>query len=141
MTANGRNNGNRPPAGGRPKGSRNKTTVTLKEAMLTAAALTGEPKPVYNSKGKLIGWKATGTGELVGYLQWLALYHPPTFGHMLGKIFPLQIKASVDYNVELTDARDRLQHKLEDLSRRLRGPVIEHNENEPRIVARERLSN
>lgn len=71
----GEKNGPKP---GRPKGSQNKTTALLKEAILKAAELAGE-----DGKGK---------GKTVGYLKKLAKEHPPAFSQLLGKVLPLQIE-------------------------------------------------
>jgi len=69
----------RPPnAGkGKPKGAVNKTTATLKEAILLAAAQTGK-----DGKG--------GEG-LVGYLKRVAEEDVKAFSGLLGKVLPLQV--------------------------------------------------
>lgn len=73
---------------GRKKGSRNKTTTVLKEAILQAAELVGE-----DGKGK---------GKTVGYLQKLATDHPPAFAQLLGKVLPLQVTGPEDGPLEIT---------------------------------------
>lgn len=62
---------------GRAKGTPNKTTAALKEAVIRAAELTG-------SDGK-------GKGKLTGYCQFLAVSEPKAFAMLLGKVLPLQI--------------------------------------------------
>lgn len=67
------------PAGrgpGRPKGSKNKTTRTLKEAILLAAAEVGED--------------GSGEGELVGYLRRVAREDVKAMSALLGRVLPIQ---------------------------------------------------
>lgn len=67
----GQNRGN---AGkGRPKGSPNKTTALLKDAILQAAEQAG------------------GAGGLVAYLQQQAAENPGPFLSLLGKVLPMQV--------------------------------------------------
>jgi hypothetical protein len=67
----GKNRGN---AGkGRPKGSPNKTTALLKDAILEAAQAAG------------------GNGGMVGYLTLQAIENPGPFMALLGKVLPTQI--------------------------------------------------
>lgn len=66
------------PGPGRPKGTPNKTTTQLKEALLEAAALAG------------------GDGGLVGYLTLQATENPPAFMSLLGKVLPLQVAGDKD---------------------------------------------
>ena len=66
--------GNLPGRGpGRPKGSPNKTSALLKDAILMAAQ------------------KAGGKGGLVAYLKTQAIENPVAFLALLGKVLPLQI--------------------------------------------------
>lgn len=67
------------PGPGRPKGSQDKTTRMLKEAILLAAESVGE-----NGKGK---------DGLTGYLRRVALKDVKAFSTLLGKVLPLQIDA------------------------------------------------
>ena len=62
-----------PKLGGRQKGTPNKTTALLKDAILEAATLAG------------------GKGELVGYLTTQATENPTAFMALLGKVLPMQI--------------------------------------------------
>lgn len=69
----------KPPAAGRgrQKGAVNKTTKTLKEAILLAAEESGQDK-----KGK---------GGLVGYLRRVADEDVKAFSSLLGRVLPLQV--------------------------------------------------
>lgn len=69
----------KPPAAGkgRKKGSVNKTTGALKEAILLAAEQSGQ-----DTKGK---------GGLVGYLKRVADEDVKAFSGLLGKVLPLQV--------------------------------------------------
>lgn len=62
-----------PKSPGRPKGSPNKTTALLKDAILKAAATAG------------------GEGGLEGYLASQALQSPGPFLGLLGKVLPLTL--------------------------------------------------
>jgi len=59
--------------GGRQKGTPNKTTALLKDAILKAATLAG------NEQG------------LIGYLQTQAVVNPGPFMALLGKVLPMQL--------------------------------------------------
>lgn len=65
---------------GRPKGSLNKTTATLKEAILKAAEGAGGGPPE----------------GLASYLQAQALANPGPFMGLLGKVLPLQVAGDED---------------------------------------------
>ena len=76
------NNGCRGRAGpGRPKGSVNKVSGILKDAILLAAENAG------NEDG--------GNG-LVSYLEKQAVDHPTAFMTLLGKVLPMQVAAEVE---------------------------------------------
>jgi hypothetical protein len=66
----------KPPAAGkgRPKGSQNKTTTLLKDAILKAADQAG------------------GKDGLVGYLRIQAAENPGPFMSLLGKVLPTQVE-------------------------------------------------
>jgi len=59
-------------SGGRQKGTPNKTTALLKDAILQAAT-------------------NAGNGDLVNYLQIQAIENPGPFMSLLGKVLPMQI--------------------------------------------------
>ena len=65
--------GKRTKRGGRAKGTPNKTTALLKDALLIAAE------------------KAGGKAGMVGYLTTQASDNPAAFMSLLGKVLPLQI--------------------------------------------------
>ncbi len=73
-----------PKTGGRKKGTPNKFTTLLKEAVLKAAE------------------KAGGKAGLVGYLKEQALKNPGPFMGLLGKVLPLQIGNDGDKPLEIT---------------------------------------
>lgn len=62
---------------GRAKGTPNRTTAILKDAILNAAELEGE-----DGKGK---------GKLTGYLRRVAREDVKAFSGLLGKVLPLQV--------------------------------------------------
>lgn len=63
--------------GGRTKGTPNKTTALLKEAILGAATKTGSD--------------GNGDGGLMGYCSFLAKKEPKAFAQLLGKVLPMQL--------------------------------------------------
>lgn len=67
-----------PKTGGRQKGTPNKTTALLKDAILQAAQDAG------------------GDGGLVGYLTLQATENPGPFMSLLGKVLPMQITGPGD---------------------------------------------
>jgi hypothetical protein len=69
--------GSRPKTGGRVKGTPNKTTALLKDAILKAADAVGEDMQ--------------GKGKLVGYCKYLARTEPKAFAGLLGRVLPLQV--------------------------------------------------
>ena len=81
----------RPPnAGkGRPRGSKNKTTALLKDAILLAAEEAGSD--------------GSGSGGMVGYLTKQAVANPGPFMALLGKVLPVQLASDPD---------EPLQHKV-----------------------------
>lgn len=67
---------------GRKKGTPNKTTALLKEAILKAA--------------ELVGQDGMGKAGLVGYCQSLAVNEPRAFAGLLGKVLPMQVTGEGD---------------------------------------------
>jgi hypothetical protein len=81
MTHSNKEGSEKPNRGrGRPPGTPNKTTATLKEAILLAAETVGKD-------GK-------GDRGLQGYLETLAMLDPKAFSALLGKVLPLQVVGS-----------------------------------------------
>ena len=72
---------------GRQKGSKNRTTALLKEAILEAAELCGED--------------GQGKGETVGYLKSLAINYPPAFAQLLGKVLPLTLQGDPNNPIQV----------------------------------------
>ena len=66
------------PGPGRPKGSLNKTTALLKDAILKAAENAGDKD------------------GMVGYLEKQAIENPGPFMSLLGKVLPMQVEGSGD---------------------------------------------
>lgn len=62
---------------GRPKGSPNKTTAVLKEAIIAAA--------------EVIGRDGKGKDGLTGYCCYLAQDEPKAFATLLGRVLPTQL--------------------------------------------------
>lgn len=67
---------------GRPKGSPNKTTALLKEAIILAA--------------QQVGADGEGTDGLVGYCRYLASTEPKAFSTLLGRVLPMQVTGEGD---------------------------------------------
>lgn len=65
---------------GRPRGSQNKVTVALKQAILDAGELAG------------------GEGGLTGYLRTLAVENSSAYAGLLGKILPAVLAADAESN-------------------------------------------
>lgn len=76
--------GAKPPAAGsgRVKGTPNKTTAMLKDAILRAAEAAGSDKQ--------------GKDGLIGYCTFLATDEPKAFAQLLGKVLPMQISGDPD---------------------------------------------
>lgn len=87
---------------GRPKGSPNKTTALLKDAIIEAAVKAG------NKKG------------LVGYLEQQAKENPTAFLTLLGKVLPLTVQGDpnkpikVEHDIKPADKlKDMVNHVAE----------------------------
>lgn len=68
--------------GGRQKGTPNKTTALLKDAIMKAAEAAGEDME--------------GAGGVVGYCTFLAKSEPKAFAQLLGKVLPMQLTGDDD---------------------------------------------
>lgn len=88
---------------GRPKGSVNRNTVLLRDAVMMAADLAG----------KQLDKKNKDHLGLVRYLKWLAINEPSSFVSLLGRIIPLQIDAKIR-NEMVTNTRSELLQILSD---------------------------
>ena len=83
----GQNTGNR--GKGRPKGSPNKTTAIIKDAIIQAATNAGD-------------------GDMVEYLTQQAKMNPGPFMSLLGKVLPMQIAGDPDNPVKLVHKIERI---------------------------------
>ena len=102
----GKNTGN---AGvGRPKGSPNKTTTMIKEAIIEAASRAG------------------GIGGMVAYLSIQAMENPGPFMALLGKIIPTQVTGADDGPVQFQEvsAAEVLEARLNAITSRTPGPIV-----------------
>lgn len=72
---------------GRPKGSPNKTTAVLKDAIILAADQTGQ-----DGKGK---------DGLTGYLRHIAQTNVAAFSALLGRVLPLQVGGDPENPIEI----------------------------------------
>ena len=87
------------PGPGRKRGVPNKTTSVLKEAILIAAANSGDCIAQQMLEKALEDGNAIeANGGLVGYLEHIALNFPQQFIPLLGKVLPLVVNGSVDHN-------------------------------------------
>jgi hypothetical protein len=73
----------KPKTGGRKKGTPNKTTAALKDAILTAA-------------------EEVNPGGKVAYLKWLAKNNSGAFASLLGKVLPTTLAGDPDNPVNLS---------------------------------------
>jgi hypothetical protein len=80
----------KPEGSGRKRGTPNRMTTTLKEAVIAAAELVGEKK--WNEK---TGEYEPGEGGLVGYMVHLALHNESVFAMLLGRVLPMHFNAEV----------------------------------------------
>jgi hypothetical protein len=128
---------NPPPGKGRPKGSINKATRDLKNGILTAA--------------ENLGRDGHGERGLVGFLEYLGLYHTKAFAHLLGKLLPFNLNATsvstsasavniisvpVDHYLSAEDIakmspRLEIEHELQPEPESVEGPVAIAMEAEP----------
>jgi hypothetical protein len=83
---------------GRAKGTRNKTTIMLKDAILTAATLVGQ-----DGRGK---------DGLVGYLRMLAVKERAVYARLLEKVLPMQLHVE-DKTVPVYTAAEAVQRLRE----------------------------
>ena len=82
---------NKPPKGmGRPKGSPNKTTALLKDAVLEAARMAGNPEDENDPDGLKL------------YLKARAVDTPGPFIALLGKVLPLTLAGDPNAPVSIS---------------------------------------
>jgi len=92
----------------------------LDYAVLEAAEQVGEVKVVEktdkNGRVCRTTYEWNGKDALVGYLRFLAVYHPPTFAGLLGRVMPLHVNVKTNPQVEvsyptLEEARQALRER------------------------------
>jgi hypothetical protein len=76
---------------GRKKGSVNKTTAMLKEAILGAATETGSD--------------GNGKDGLMGYCAFLAKTEPKAFSTLLGRVLPMQVTGEDGGPIKVTQVQ------------------------------------
>ena len=76
-----------PKSGGRQKGSPNKVTGMLKDAVLEAADLAGEDLAENETEAK--------AGK-VTYLRKMAIKYPAAFLSLVGRVLPMQLEGTAD---------------------------------------------
>jgi hypothetical protein len=108
---------------GRPKGSKNKITLGLKEALLVALETVGE-----DGKGK---------NGLTGYLYKVAMTRPDLIMRMLVEVLKLEAKVAAKAEKKRTytkeePAKPPRYETLEDI----RAELVAHIENIDRLIAR-----
>lgn len=89
----------KPKRGGRQKGTPNKTTAVLKEAILLAAEQAGS--------------KLSPDGGLVAYLTEQAETNPGPFMSLLGKVLPLQVTGEGGGAIQVVTRIERVVVKPE----------------------------
>lgn len=86
----------RPPTAGRRRGSINKTTGILKEAVLLAAEREGDVSLQGRKTSAQLHRESDSEtqkrGGLVGYLRYVAREHPQSFVTLLNRVLPLQVQ-------------------------------------------------
>jgi hypothetical protein len=89
-TARFKKGDSKPDGSGRKRGTPNRMTTTLKEAVVAAAELVGQKQ--LNEK---TGEYEPGEGGLVGYMVHLALHNERAFAMLLGRVLPMHINADM----------------------------------------------
>jgi hypothetical protein len=93
--------GKRPLKAGRKRGSVNRKTAILKEAILLAAELEGDQDLRTTARlNNETDEEIAKRGGLVGYLRWQARNHPAPFASLLGRVLPMQVR--VDAHTDVT---------------------------------------
>ena len=103
--------------GGRKAGTPNKTTVTLKDAILAAFHKTGG----------------------VDYLVWLSKEHPSAYATLLGRVLPTEFDASLTAQVNVTiPQEERLAIAAQELFNRAFG-LMGKSRPQPQIIEAEAI--
>lgn len=83
-----------PKSGGRKKGTPNKTTALLKDAVLIAARRAGGSDDDHDDEG------------LISYLAEQAAENPTGFMPLLGKVLPMQVTGKDDEPIKIMITRE-----------------------------------
>jgi hypothetical protein len=73
---------------GRPKGAQDKITKDLKLGLIEGAVQAG--------------FDGEGTGGLIGYCKWMAMFHPKAYATLLVKLLPYNIHANTESSPTIT---------------------------------------
>lgn len=98
-----------PPGAGRKKGTPNRTSGLIKDAISGACEKLGMLAPIYYRRTdgtlstRIIGWKPTGEGGAQGYMIWLGCNYPSAFAALIGRTIPLQLNANANINATVTE--------------------------------------
>ena len=84
---------------GRPKGTPNRVTVVLKQAVMLAAEDVGED--------------GNGLDGVRGYMRRLAINEPSVFAQLLRRIMPVQVRTDIDPRSTLGQVLDAVKARVE----------------------------
>lgn len=127
------------PGAGRTKGTTNKNTKLIRDAITGSGAELGMLEPIYRYKeerkalpgpgiryktvrvrtDEVIGWKPTGKGGLQGYLVWLGCNQPVAYAGLIGKVLPMQINAKVDHTETVVTKFEKVDFSKMSLAEKL----------------------
>lgn len=123
---------------GRTKGSLNKTTRLLKDAILEAGKLAGadvlnqatqaarrewrkamkegrnDVEKLHDAYNALRRYRDAGPDGLTEYLRWLAHQHPKSYAALLGRVLPYHLTAKVDHTHKEYKSRDDILQRLKE---------------------------
>jgi hypothetical protein len=118
------------PGAGVQRGTHNRNTKLLKDAILLGGSVGGSMlvarEIIERAKNEALdkdGRRVAGelekcvaeNGALVGYLAWLSLEHPATFGPMLTRVLPMQVKMNTEQPV-VYRSLEEIQHDIDQLN-------------------------
>ncbi|HVX56436.1 MAG TPA: hypothetical protein VHA37_01780 [Candidatus Saccharimonadales bacterium] len=86
------------PGSGRKKGQQNKISTLLKEEIIRAAQDIGE--------------NGDGLDELRGYLRVCARHFPKSYMHLLARVLPYQVNATVDHEHRVFRTREEIEAEM-----------------------------
>ena len=88
----------RPKTGGRQKGTPNKITVQLREAVVLAA--------------NIVGSDGQGKDGIIGYLVKQAKMEPRAYMSLLGRVIPLHIQGHLDHEHRVLKTKEEVREEL-----------------------------